>query len=305
MVVVGLFEHIGDIVACEPVIPYLREKYPDAVIGWLVDSRFRELLDYHPEIDEVLPVANLRANQLFAASEISAHFFDLNVHLKRLHPFLPRYRKLSGELSVTNENYLHFGGLLEAFSRGAGLPTLSGQPRLYLPEAARATAAQIGDRGPYCVVHPGANSVQRQWPREAWETAVRSLLAETESSVIEVGAQSLLRVDHPRFQSWSGRLSLTESAAVIEGANLYLGTDSGPSHIANTFCVPSVILLGPLGQFHSYFPYSGFLKAHQDRMILRHASSLSEITPDEVVRRAVRILANENETVALGTVSRP
>ncbi len=295
LVVIGLFEHIGDIIACEPVVPFLRNQYPEAAIGWLINGAFRELLEHHPQIDLVLPVANLRAVQLFRDGRKVDHFFDLNLHQKKIHPYLPRYIKEEGDLSVTIDNYYHGGGLLESFSRGAGLSAIDGQPKMYLPDPARAHAASLVGGQLTCVIHPFANDIRRMWPAKAWETVVRSLLEKTGMTVIEVGANALLNVDHPRFRSLAGKLSLLESAAVIEKAGLYLGTDSGPAHMANAFGVRSVILLGPLGQFESYLPYSGYLKQHRHEMIIRAPQALDEISPAQVVERALTLLASHGQ----------
>ena len=51
IIAVGLIEHMGDIVACEPVARHVRLKNPHAYIVWCVRSEYRELIDSHPSID--------------------------------------------------------------------------------------------------------------------------------------------------------------------------------------------------------------------------------------------------------------
>ena len=53
-ILIGLIEHMGDIVACEPVARYMRYNYPDSHITWAVSEPFRELIDTNPFIDETL-----------------------------------------------------------------------------------------------------------------------------------------------------------------------------------------------------------------------------------------------------------
>ncbi len=42
---------LGDIVHALPVVAALRERFPDAQLDWLVDARYRDILDYVPVID--------------------------------------------------------------------------------------------------------------------------------------------------------------------------------------------------------------------------------------------------------------
>jgi len=55
-IVIGLIEHIGDIVACEPVARYLKLNHPKDHISWVVRREFRELVDTNPYIDETITV---------------------------------------------------------------------------------------------------------------------------------------------------------------------------------------------------------------------------------------------------------
>ncbi|MEJ2619832.1 MAG: lipopolysaccharide heptosyltransferase II [Candidatus Thiodiazotropha sp.] len=45
---------IGDIVFASPLIHALRQRYPKARISWLVQAESKALLEYHPELDEVV-----------------------------------------------------------------------------------------------------------------------------------------------------------------------------------------------------------------------------------------------------------
>jgi len=47
---------LGDIIQAFPVLNYLHHFYPNAVIDWVVDTRFRELLDAHPLIHRVIGI---------------------------------------------------------------------------------------------------------------------------------------------------------------------------------------------------------------------------------------------------------
>ncbi len=44
---------LGDIIHTFPVISYLRDRFPTCTIDWVVEKPFRELLEAHPDINEV------------------------------------------------------------------------------------------------------------------------------------------------------------------------------------------------------------------------------------------------------------
>ena len=46
---------LGDIVQTLPLLPVLKERFPNAAISWVVGSQFAELLAGHPLLDEVIP----------------------------------------------------------------------------------------------------------------------------------------------------------------------------------------------------------------------------------------------------------
>jgi heptosyltransferase-3 len=57
----------------------------------------------------------------------------------------------------------------------------------------------------------------------------------------------LERVRQP-VTNLAGRLSLKELTAVIAGADLFIGVDSVPMHIASATRTPTLVLFGPSGE---------------------------------------------------------
>ena len=49
---IELVEHLGDIIACEPVSKYLREKYPNRKIYWVINEKYRDVIIANPYIDD-------------------------------------------------------------------------------------------------------------------------------------------------------------------------------------------------------------------------------------------------------------
>lgn len=259
LVVIVLVEHLGDIVACEPVIRHVRKADPRAFIVWVCLPAYRELLAGHPGLDAVLAVPCLGAwararRWLVATREINLHFDGKECPYCRLPIPNP-----VGDLSITADTY-YLGGrpLLAAFSRVAGLPALDEAPRLTVPGSARAGVGHLGLPARYVVIHGRSNNSERDWLPERWGELVEAISRRLGLPVVEVGLAPVVPEPVPTgYRSVCGQLSLLETAAVIEGACLFVGIDSGPAHVANALGIPGVILLGRFRHFAAYCPYTG------------------------------------------------
>jgi ADP-heptose:LPS heptosyltransferase len=101
------------------------------------------------------------------------------------------------------------------------------------------------------VVHPGAKSPVRRWPRFA--QVARRLSADGHDVVVtgsaaERGlAESVARDAGLRQGAvLAGRTGLAELAALVAGARLVVSGDTGVAHLATAYRTPSVVLCGPV-----------------------------------------------------------
>jgi len=105
---------------------------------------------------------------------------------------------------------------------------------------------------PLATLHPGAGSRTKRWPQErfvrlAWHLTrgeKRKLLiveGPAESGLAAQIAKKLPEVDVIRAEL----LSLDLLAAVIANSGLFVGNDSGITHLAATLGIPSIALFGP------------------------------------------------------------
>jgi lipopolysaccharide heptosyltransferase III len=88
-------------------------------------------------------------------------------------------------------------------------------------------------------------------------------------TVVEVGLTSIIDQNGSTVVNLCGRLTLEGTAQVIREAKLFVGIDSGPSHMANALRCPSLVLLGSYHQFKSYMPYTGYLRENEQEMLIR------------------------------------
>jgi len=109
-----------------------------------------------------------------------------------------------------------------------------------------------GRRGEYVVLHPGSGSRRKNWPAQEWIEVIKAVGRGRDVVVTEGPADgdpvaSLV-------SKWPDAIappqivrppSLETLVSIIAGAALYLGNDSGVTHLAAAFGVPTVAVFGP------------------------------------------------------------
>ena len=118
----------------------------------------------------------------------------------------------------------------------------------------RAFAAQFlgGESGAPIAIHPGSGSARKNWPVESWaQLGTRLLAADPARRIVLIGGEA----DRPTLQTlraaWGDGalvaqdLALPHLAAVLEKCAVFLGHDSGISHLAAAVGTPCLLLFGP------------------------------------------------------------
>lgn len=269
LVAIILSEQMGDIIACEPIAREVRRRHPDGYIIWAVRAPFVDLVKYNPHIDEYLIEKCPGERVQLLQSGVYDQVYNLHISHRKC-PYCPEdpVNPIADQIGLTFDNYYHRGDLLHIFSQAAGLPALTDEPRMYIPDSVRQTIAALQLPAGPIVIHCQSSHVLRDWPADNWNKLVRWLLDSYPYPIIEVGLTPTVTVQHPDFRSLCGQLSLLETAEVIGQARLFIGIDSGPAHMANAMQTDAVLLLGKLFDFVDYLPYSGRYKRGEGVTIL-------------------------------------
>lgn len=123
-----------------------------------------------------------------------------------------------------------------------------------LPEdRSEAESLLAGKAGPFVALHPGSGSERKNWPVERWaDVAAHILDRSPEATLILVGGEAdFERLDRLQAILPPGRVhelrnvSLPILAALLSKCRLFLGHDSGISHLAAASGAPCVLLFGP------------------------------------------------------------
>lgn len=292
LIAVTLLEHFGDIVACEPVIGHLRRRHPRAWIIWVCNPRYAELVRHHPGIDFIATVPCLTSWIIARRYRLSHRQVDLHVN-GRSCPTCGRALENAANPHITLANYYSFGPLQATFALAAGLPRIDEAPTLHFPADIDARIDRLGLPRDYIVVHAKSNEAERDWPLDRWPGLARTIAGESGLPVVEIGLRAVFAPAVAGCIDLCGKLSLLETARVIQRARLFVGIDSGPAQLANAARCPAVILLGNYRGFGAYMPYSGFFPSG-GATFLRSAGGLDLISPGEIAAAAGRRLASSS-----------
>jgi lipopolysaccharide heptosyltransferase II len=104
--------------------------------------------------------------------------------------------------------------------------------------------------GPLVVLHIGAGTPAKAWPVEHWRELLGRIIVSHGAQVLLVGSpRDRIIADRilggrawPGVADWTGRLSIVELAALFERADVLVGTDSGPAHLAAAVSTAVVVL---------------------------------------------------------------
>ena len=267
---------LGDVVMLTPALAALHQFRPDLRITVAVEPPFAAVLEGNPAISDILLVQGSAET----IREIRARKFPLvyNQHGGPTSAFLARSSGAPLRVCWDHAQFQFFYNVRvpppEVFFGARKVHTVehrisqfywTGLPRGPIPPAqvfpqpdARAgVQRKLGERGvapgqPYAVLHPGAGTFTKRWALEHFADAAR-WLRESHGIVPVVrlgpGEAAIAARVREQFAPHSvvfdaQALNLREAIALIAGARLFLGNDSGPAHLAAAAGRPAAVIFG-------------------------------------------------------------
>lgn len=317
-ILVVQLKRIGDLVLTTPLLRTLRCRYPDAQMTLALEAGCRELIGAIGSVDEFLVYRRGAVNAGLwlrlglsrfdlcldaTGTQRSALFASLSKAGKRIgftksdrnrtrdrvynHPVQSSVRR--------NHTVDHYLNLLAPLGEGRTEP----DPRLDLPEQSETRAARLlracGIKGRYVVVHPGAAREEKLWLPERWAEVIAHCTDRLGLECLLTGTGASFEKEHCNvlraaltvpFHDLTGRLDLLTLCALIKGAKLYLGVDSGPMHLASATSTPIVALFGPTHAYHWH-------PRRSDAIVIQAGAAGRPLTPDYSLRPTEDITCTE------------
>lgn len=289
---------IGDVVLATATLAALRRAYPQAHITWAVSTWARPAIEEHPLLNAVLDTGQRALpvhhplDFLNFVLALRAAEFELAVSLVRS-PLMSAALWLTGipqrvgldsggrgfgytlRVPVQPQERRHEAEIYLDTARALGIDVSGCRANIpVLPENVSRVADLLATRRvqpPYLVVHPGGGSnpgmtmTSKRWPPEYFAAVADALAADWGAQIVLLGGPqdgpliNEMRVHlKARATSLVGELSFGEIAALAAGARLYLGNDTGLTHLAAAAGAPTVMILGPSdpARYRPFAPHS-------------------------------------------------
>jgi len=304
---------MGDVVHALPAAVLLREAFPHAHIGWLIEERWGELL---------CAMSTVRSGPLSQQRPLVNAIHT--VHLKHWRRTLTSnltWERIGASLSDLRSHRYQVAVDLQGAARSAILARWSGAPAIFGAARPRENLAsmwytrQVMTERPHVVEqyaeiasavagqnHPIPDAIFPSDP--AAEEAVVKRLAELAlrgvPSIINVGPgeDELAQIAEKASDGAARALSFSvgELIALTRRARLFIGGDTGPMHLAAALHVPIVALFGPTDPARNgpVRTRSIVLRNPASRTSLSHRTEpdpgLLAITSEEVLASANKLL---------------
>jgi len=265
---------VGDVVLTEPVVAAVRRAWPSSRIGFVVKDRYRDLVRGNLDIDTVHALADSSSAELARISaEIRGAGYArvVDLHANARSRFLAArsgararttYRKRDAldwvRVRVLHGTYRARRRIVERYLDALaplGVPNGYERPRFHLlpgsEETARRILADAGfGRAPIAAVVPGSLWETKRWPAERFGEVARRLVSELGMDVLVLGSEEERALcgrvsGGERAVNLAGKVGLGDMAGLLNEANLFVGNDSGPTHVAMALDTPTVAIFGP------------------------------------------------------------
>jgi heptosyltransferase-1 len=259
---------MGDILHALPILPALRARWPSAHLSWVVSRPFSELLEGHPDLDELIVFYRGRRGwdrekllgMAGLLSRIRRSRFDLAIDLQGLLRSAMMVAATGAKVRVGMADAregarwfythhvdaprlgLHAVDRVLRVARAFGAGDSAAHFRLPIPEEARRWAARVvGDvPRPRVVLNVGARWATKRWPPAHFAAIGRLAHRRYGAGLIAVGSAA----DRPLVDALIGELAttpvldlcgrtrLSEFAALSQEVDLVVSNDTGPLHLA-------------------------------------------------------------------------
>ena len=269
---------LGDIIHAMIVLQFIKQHLPDATIDWVVEEGFKGILVNNPDIHQIHTVNLKRAKQrkslrlLFKELKKIRQFgkYDLVIDMQNLvksalvSRIIPSSKTIGLDQQSSREGFAarfythtyaikHSENVIERnvaiVSKALNITispddVLNKQP--FLHSNSQTSSDLISSTKMNVALIPGASFESKIYPAQQYAQVAQELDA---NFVILWGSESeklmaeKIQQIAPQVRI-ANRLTLDELKVVISQMNLVIGGDTGPTHMAWAFNVPSITLFG-------------------------------------------------------------
>jgi heptosyltransferase-1 len=284
---------MGDILHALPAVAALRESEPGAEVTWILEPKWRPLVEGSGLVHHVLPANRRDLVSLWIAYRWLARWRpDLAIDFQGLmkSAVIARCSGAAERLGFADQLREELAGLFYTRSVAAGPGHVVERNARLLGLAPAAAPLPPGleegtlPNGPFVLAAPFAGWTAKQWPAERYSALARRLPVPLVLNVApgQPTPEGTLRHE----SSLEGLIHATRRATAV------LGLDSGPMHLAAALGKPGVALFGPTDPARNG-PHGGTIR------VLRDPQALTSYKRDNTISPAMEAISVDQVTEAL------
>ncbi len=261
---------IGDLILTLPALRALRKRFSEAYLEVMGHPHSLELIAGQREIDAVSSINRSEVAHLYipdgpipAALKRTFGTFDLIVAYvaETEGTLIKNLRRTSAKRVISwppfPSRYTHEADHLLDALRPLGLASSKNAPELVPTPLDRAFAANFWSTHnlrphiPVLAIHPGSGSPSKCWPPERFARIADWAIESLSAAVLLIAGPADEKAMHQTLRRMKGTpvlatdLTLPNLAALHEQCTVFLGNDSGITHLAAAVETPTVALFGP------------------------------------------------------------
>jgi lipopolysaccharide heptosyltransferase II len=275
---------LGDIIFTLPSLSAIKKLYPHAKISWLVDERCADILQGHPDIDELIIWDRKRRSPGYyfdLMKRLRNEKFDLSIDFHGLFKSAAFVRFAGAKYKIASSSTNGMREFSQLFSKEIKTPQAMHCVERHfavakylgadsLPEAKISVSMEdklsldkilaqedINRSKLFITLHIGGGWLSRRWPVENFAALADKINSGLDANVILVGGkeggrsekglnEELKKTAKEKIYDLTDKLTLKQLCALLMATKVFVANDSGPMHIASVALnIPTVGLLGP------------------------------------------------------------
>ncbi len=269
---------MGDIIHALPVLATLRKHYPKAEITWIVKNKFSDLLAGNPDLTEIISFDNNGFFQLIKI--LRKKKFDIALDLQGLFRsgILAYFSKASHKIGFSRINSrelscmfynhrvtppqkaVHVVDKNLSLLEPLGISEYIYDFKIHISTQDLNFAKEffvlkklVQGKDKIIMLNPGAGWPTKRWPAKNFLRLADKLTKHSNANakvIMSWGPQEKEIIENIKTSTNNSIIVMPQSsikqlAAIIKSCDLFVGSDTGPTHLAAALEVPVVGLYGP------------------------------------------------------------
>jgi len=318
---------LGDIIHAMVALQFIKQKYPDCQIDWVVEQGFKDILTNNTDVNKIHTVHLKQAKQQKSLKLLFKEFkkirqfgeYDLVIDAQGLIKSaivskLIKSRRVSGfdkhsireSLAATMYNHTtsiaYDANTIDRNIKVICNPldiTVSSEEVIKKSPFLFSQSQVKTPNKPYAVLIVGSTWESRNYPKQKFAQVAQALNI---SCVVAWGNEleketAIWMAEQSKQISVLPSLDLDELTQIIQQSSLLIGNDTGPTHMAWGLNVPSITLFGPTPINRVYqTPINKVLKSPSKVnhfKLDKNDYSITEIAVQDIIKMAELLLRGE------------